>query len=146
MKGEVMAENKIESIDEYISQFSPEIQEKLEALRKVIKESAPEAEEKISWQMPTFVFHGNLVHFAVNKHHIGFYPGVSGVNAFSHEASEYQGTKGSFHFPYTKPLPCDLISKIVQFRVAENKKQAEEKQKKKSESIKPKGKSHESDR
>jgi uncharacterized protein YdhG (YjbR/CyaY superfamily) len=125
--GEAMVENKIESIDAYISQFSPEIQEKLEALRKVIKESAPEATEKISWQMPTFVFHGNLVHFAVNKHHIGFYPGVSGVNAFSHEASEYKGTKGSFHFPLKKPLPLELVGKIVQFRVAENREQAEDK-------------------
>jgi uncharacterized protein YdhG (YjbR/CyaY superfamily) len=131
MKGEIMEGNKIKSIDEYISQYPPELQEKLETLRKVIKEAAPEATEKISWQMPTFVFHGNLVHFAVNKHHIGFYPGVSGVDAFIHEAAEYQGTKGSFHFPINKPLPCDLVSKVVKFRVAENKKQAEDKLKKK---------------
>ena len=44
--------------------FPPEIQEILQRIREVIKESAPDAEEKISYQMPTFALHGNLVHFA----------------------------------------------------------------------------------
>lgn len=120
-----------ESIDEYIFKFPPEIQEILKMLRKVIKESAPDAEEKISYQMPTFVFHGNLVHFAAHKNHIGFYPTPSGIDAFKHELSEYKGAKGSIQFPLEKPLPYELISKIVKFRVTENIKKAEEKLKKK---------------
>jgi uncharacterized protein YdhG (YjbR/CyaY superfamily) len=133
MKGETMEENKItfQSVDEYILQFSPEVQEILQKLRKVIKESAPEAEEKISWQMPTFVLHGNLVHFAAHKNHIGFYPAPSGIDAFKQELSEYKGAKGSIQFPIKKPLPYEVISNIVKFRVAENIKNAEEKLKKK---------------
>jgi uncharacterized protein YdhG (YjbR/CyaY superfamily) len=73
--------NVFKSIDEYILQFSPEIQEKLRALRNIIKESTPDAEEMISWQMPTFALYGNLVHFAAHKKHIGFYPGASGIEA-----------------------------------------------------------------
>ena len=128
-----MEENKItsKSIDEYILQFPPEIQEILKTLRKVIKESAPDAEEKISYQMPTFVLHGNLVHFAAYKNHIGFYPTPSGIDAFKHELSEYKGAKGSVQFPIEKPMPYELISKIVKFRVAENIKKAEDKLKKK---------------
>ena len=122
MKGEIMEGNKttFESIDEYIFKFPPEVQEILKMLRKIIKESAPDAKEKISYQMPTFVFHGNLVHFAAHKNHIGFYPTPSGIDAFKHELSEYKGAKGSVQFPIEKPLPYDLISKIVKFRVAEN--------------------------
>jgi uncharacterized protein YdhG (YjbR/CyaY superfamily) len=122
-----MEGNKIisKSIDEYIAQFSPEVQEILKTLRKVIKEAAPETTEKISWQMPTFVLYRNLVHFAAYKNHIGFYPGSSGIDAFKHELSEYKGAKGSVQFPIEKPLPYELISKIVKFRVAENTKQAE---------------------
>jgi uncharacterized protein YdhG (YjbR/CyaY superfamily) len=133
MKGETMEENKItfQSVDEYILQFPPEVQEILQKLRKVIKESAPEAEEKISWQMPTFVLHGNLVHFAAHKNHIGFYPAPSGIDAFKQELSEYKGAKGSIQFPIKKPLPYEVISNIVKFRVAENIKNAEEKLKKK---------------
>lgn len=128
-----MEENKItpESIDAYILNFPPEIQEILESLRKIIKDSAPDAEEKISWGMPTFVLHGNLVHFAACKNHIGLYPASSVINAFENELSEYKGTKGSIHFPINKSLPYELISRIVKFRVAENIKLAEDKLKKK---------------
>ena len=128
-----MEENKtnFNSIDEYILQFPTEIQEILKMFRKIIKESAPEAEEKISYQMPTFALHGNLVHFAAHKNHIGFYPTPSGIDAFKHELSEYKGAKGSVQFPIDRPMPYELISKIVKFRVAENIKKAEDKLKKK---------------
>ena len=127
-----MERNKItsESIDEYISKFPNEVQEILKTLRKVIKEAASNAEEKISWQMPTFVLYGNLVHFAAYKKHIGFYPASSGIDAFKQELSEYKGAKGSVQFPIEKPLPYGLISKMVKFRVIENIKQAEGKSKK----------------
>jgi uncharacterized protein YdhG (YjbR/CyaY superfamily) len=133
MKGEFMEENKITNdlIDEYILKFPDEVQEILNTLRNVIKESAPEAEEKISYQMPTFVLNGNLVHFAAYKNHIGFYPTPSGIEEFKNELSEYKGAKGSIQFPIEKPLPYELISKIVKYRVVENKKQAESKMKKK---------------
>lgn len=133
MKGEVMEENKItiNTMDEYIAQFPPEVQEKLNTLRNVIKESAPEATEKMSWQMPTFALHGNLVHFAAHKNHIGFYPGASGIEKFNHEFLEYKSSKGAVQFPLDKPMPYELIRNMVKFRVAENIKDAEEKLKKK---------------
>jgi uncharacterized protein YdhG (YjbR/CyaY superfamily) len=131
-KGDIMEENKIpfHTIDEYIMQFSPEVQEILKMLRKVIKESAPNATEKISYQMPTFFLHKNLVHFAAFKNHIGFYPTPSGIEAFKEELSGYKGSKGSIQFPLNKPIPYELISKIVKYRVAENMKKAEGKMKK----------------
>jgi len=126
--------NKItyETIDEYISNFPPEVQEILENVRKVIQEAAPEATEKISYQMPTFALYGNLVHFAAYKNHIGFYPAPSGIQAFKHELSTYKGAKGSIQFPLEKPLPYELISEIVKFRVAENIEKAESKLKRRS--------------
>ncbi|WP_338554670.1 DUF1801 domain-containing protein [Paenibacillus sp. KS-LC4] len=120
-----------ETIDEYIAGFPPEIQELLHAMRKIIKEAAPEATEKISYQMPTFALHGNLVHFAAYKNHIGFYPAPSGIEAFKAELCAYKGAKGSIQLPLDKPLPYALISKIVAFRVAENIKKAQEKRSKK---------------
>lgn len=128
-----MEENKntFVSIDDYIEQFPPEVQERLKTMRKIIKESAPDAEEKMSWQMPTFVLHKNLVHFAAHKNHIGFYPGPSGIEEFKQALSEYKGSKGAVQFPFSKPLPIELIKKIVLFRVIENNKEAEEKSKNK---------------
>lgn len=127
-----MEENKtiVNSIDEYISTFPTNIQEILKTLRKVIKEAAPDAEERISYRMPTFVLHGNLVHFAAFKNHIGFYPDPSGIEAFKVELSQYKGAKGSVQFPIDKPLPYELISRIVKFRVTENIEKAKSKKKK----------------
>ena len=123
-----MEENKsIQTIDEYIAQFSPEIQEKLNALRKVIKECAPEAKEKISWGMATFDYHGNLVHFASFKKHIGFYPSPSGVEVFKDKLTGYITSKGAIQFPVEEPIPFELVKEIVKYRVQENLKWAEEK-------------------
>lgn len=118
-----------ESIDDYISKFPPEIQVILSTIRKVIKEAAPDAKEKISYQMPTFELQGNLVHFAAFKNHIGFYPTPNGIDAFREELSVYKGAKGSIQFPIGEPMPYELISKIVKFRVAENIQKAEDKRK-----------------
>jgi uncharacterized protein YdhG (YjbR/CyaY superfamily) len=113
------------SMDEYIATFPEDVQKILQELRAVIKDCAPEAEEKISYQMPTFAFKGNLVHFAAWKNHIGFYPTPSGTQEFQKELSIYQGAKGSIQFPIDEPLPFELIRKIVQFRLAENLRKAE---------------------
>ena len=96
-------------------------------IRKVIKEGAPDAEEKISWGMPTFTLHGNLIHFAVFKNHIGLYPSPSGIDSFKLELSEYESGKMSIKFPIEKPIPYELICKIVKFRASENIKIAEDK-------------------
>lgn len=108
-------------IDQYILKYSEELQLKLQEIRNIIKEAAPEATEKISWQMPTFYLNGNLVHFAMHKTHIGFYPGPSGVESFKDKLGEYKNSKGAIQFPLSKPLPKELITDIVKFRVAENK-------------------------
>lgn len=127
---------RLSSIDEYIATFPKEIQKKLEELRETIKAAAPGAEEKISYQIPVFTLRGNLVHFAAYKNHIGFYPGsfASVIQAFNHELSIYVGGKGTLKFSIDEPLPLELISKIVKFRVTENLKMAEIKSVKKKKS------------
>ncbi|WP_135555383.1 iron chaperone [Paenibacillus cymbidii] len=119
--------------DEYISMFPPEIQTLLQKVRAVIKEAEPDAAEKISYQMPTFALHGiNLVHFAAFKQHIGFYPGANGIAVFKDELAAYKGAKGSVQFPLDKPIPYELIGRIVKFRAAENRELATAKKAKKS--------------
>ena len=109
-----------QTIDEYIAGFPPEVQAILQKIRLTIKKAAPDAEETISYQMPTFTLHGNLVHFAAFKKHIGFYPVPTGIEQFKKELAVYQQGKGSVQFPLDQPIPYGLISKIVKFRVKEN--------------------------
>jgi uncharacterized protein YdhG (YjbR/CyaY superfamily) len=119
------------SIDDYIATFPDDYQDRLQQIRATIHAAAPDATEKISYAMPTFFLNGNLVHFAAFKNHIGFYPAPRGIEAFKEELSRYKGAKGSVQFPLDEPLPLDLISRIVQFRAAENLNKAKPKSPKK---------------
>jgi len=101
----------------------------LEKIRMTIRKAAPGAQETIKYQMPTFLLEGNLVYFAAFKKHIGFYPPVKGLVKFKDELSTYEGPKGSLLFPLDKPIPYDLISEIVKFRVLENQEKARAKKK-----------------
>jgi uncharacterized protein YdhG (YjbR/CyaY superfamily) len=111
------------TVDEYINEFSKEVQTILERIRDTIQKAAPNAIERISYQMPTYSLNGNLVHFAAHKKHIGFYPTPSAIKAFQKELSPYKGAKGSVQFPLDKPMPFDLVKRIVIYRIVENTKQ-----------------------
>lgn len=117
----------IKTTEEYIAQFPKNTQVLLEKMRAIIKKAAPKAEEKISYGIPTFVLHKNLVHFGGFKNHIGFYPGPAGIEAFTKELSAYTCSKGAIQFPVDKPLPVGLITQIVKFRVLQNIEKAKTK-------------------
>jgi uncharacterized protein YdhG (YjbR/CyaY superfamily) len=119
-----------QNIDDYIAGFPSHIQEILQKIRETIRNAAPEAEETISYKMPTFTLKGYLVYFAAYKKHIGFFPAPSGIEEFKEDLSEYGSGKGTLQFPYDKPIPYDLITRIVQFRVKENMEKAAAKGKK----------------
>jgi uncharacterized protein YdhG (YjbR/CyaY superfamily) len=125
----MMELHEFHDIDSYIAGFPEDIRNLQTKLRAVIKKAAPEATEKISYSMPTFYQHGNLVHFAAYKNHVGFYPAASGIEAFKAELSAYKWSKGTIQFPLGKPLPVDLITRIVQFRLEENRQKVQKKKK-----------------
>ena len=112
------------NIDEYITGFPKDVQNTLQKIRGIIKKAAPDAQEAIKYQIPTFVLNGNLVHFAAFQKHIGFYPAPSGIEAFKDELSVYKTAKGSVQFPLDEPVPYGLITKIVNFRLKENRRKA----------------------
>ena len=120
---------KPNNIDAYIAGFPKDVQDILEQIRATIKQVAPEAAETINYGIPTFALHGNLVHFAAFKNHIGFYSTPTGQEAFQAELSMYKGGKGSVQFPLDQPMPLDLITKIVAFRAMENLEKAAKKKK-----------------
>jgi uncharacterized protein YdhG (YjbR/CyaY superfamily) len=115
------------NVDEYIASFPPQVQSVLEKIRLTIREAAPEAEEMISYRMPTFALKGNLIHFAAFKQHIGLFPPVKGDEKLEAEIARYRGEKGNLKFPLAEPIPYDLISRIVKFRVKEQLERAESK-------------------
>lgn len=106
-------------IETYIATMPAEYQEELTTLRTTILTILPEAEEQLKYQMPTFYWHENVIHFALFKHHIGLYPTPSGVTAFATELTAYKTSKGAIQFPLDAPLPLELIRRITEFRKQE---------------------------
>ena len=119
------------NIDEYIAGFPPDVQKRLKKLRTTIKRAAPQAQEAIKYRIPTFTLHGNLIHFAAYKNHIGLYPAPIAIEAFKKELSPYASAKGSARFPLDAPIPFDLIRRIVKFRVQSDLRKAAARKKKK---------------
>lgn len=111
---------KPKSTDEYISSFPKKIQILLQEVRKTIKNEASNADESISYGMPAYKLNGKaLVYFAGYKNHIGFYATPTGHAEFTEELAKYKQGKGSVQFPINEPMPLDLITKIVKFRISE---------------------------
>lgn len=122
---------KPENFEEYIAAFPAETQKRMVQIRATIKKAAPQAEEIISYGMPSFRLNGQLLYFAAFRNHIGLYPMATGVEAFKSLLSDYKWAKGSIQFPLNKPVPLDLITNIVEFRVQENLAKGKKEPKKK---------------
>ena len=119
-----MEATKYKTVQDYLSAQQAPAKTLLQQMRSTIKEAAPEAEEVISYNMPALKLNGMLVWYAAFKNHIGFYPRPSGLEAFKKEISVYKSTKGAVQFPMDQPLPLALVTKIVKYRVKENKEEA----------------------
>ena len=104
-------------VEKYIQQFEPGIQEKLNTLREIFFEVLPDTEESIRYKMPAYKVGKYHLYFAAYKKHIGFYP-VYGLTEIENEISEYraQKTKDTLHFMLDKPLPLELIKKIIMLK------------------------------
>ncbi len=110
---------RFKTVDEYIKAQPKIVAQKLKILRSVIKISAKGATEVISYNMPAYKLNGILLYFAGYPSHIGFYPYPSATKALEKELSKYKTGKSTVRFPLDKPLPINLIKKIVAFRVKE---------------------------
>ena len=107
-------------IERYIDGFEPAVQARLQQIRRIILEAAPEATEHIAYNMPAYRGHGVLVYFGAFKGHISLFPTGEGVAAFGDELASLglKCSKGTVQLPLDRPLPVDLIKRIVEHRVA----------------------------
>lgn len=111
-------------INEYIKETPKEFSPKVKEMRAISKKLIPKGVESIKYGMPTVKLNGkNFIHFASMKGHLGFYPAPSGINAVEDELKKkgISYSKGCIRFPYDKPLPVPLITKIIKFRLKEEK-------------------------
>lgn len=102
-------------VGDYIAAQPEPVQPLLHQVRSTLRAALPDAEERISWSMPTYWQKRNIIHFAAAKAHIGLYPGAEAMERFAAKLADYKTSKGAVQFPYSKPLPLDLISEIARW-------------------------------
>jgi uncharacterized protein YdhG (YjbR/CyaY superfamily) len=117
---------KSREVDAYIAGFPRPAQVLLKKVRATIRAAAPEAEEIISYRIPAYRRHGIVVFFAGFKAHIGLFPPVQGSASLQKAAAKYAGPKGNLRFPYDRPLPLALISRIVRHNLKRDAQRARE--------------------
>lgn len=112
---------KPKSVDEYLSWVSVEHRPALDALRTTIRSVAPQAEEVISYGMPAFRLDGRFFcSYSDFKNHVSLFPATGYVReALGDEATPYFAGKGTFRFPLNKPIPTDLVARIVELLLEE---------------------------
>ena len=108
-----VCDSRATPIDDYIAAQHDTIQHYLSGIRDTIREVLPDAEERIAWKMPTFRLEHDIIHFAAHKNHIGLYPGPEAIMHFSERLKAFKTSKGAVQFPYSVPLPLDLIGEIA---------------------------------
>lgn len=110
--------SSISTIEAYINQFEGGKKEYLIQIYKLIAGAVPpSAIETISYQMPTFRLNGNLIHFAMNKQHLGIYPGPDAIAHFAPQLKSFKTTKGAIQIPIDQPIPEKIIRDIVAFNI-----------------------------
>jgi uncharacterized protein YdhG (YjbR/CyaY superfamily) len=121
----------VKDIDEYIKLQSEDARVVLSEIRQTIKKSVPEAEEMISYQMPAFRYHGTLVWFAAFNHHYSIFIPRHILNLFQEELKPYELSKSktAIKIPLDKPVPVQLLSKIIKSGAKANLEKAQLKRK-----------------
>lgn len=119
--------NPVKDIDDYLSSVPEDLRSSLEELRKVIKEVVPAATERISYQIPTFFYHGSLVAFSVSakqrvskKYYSLHVISPSLMRSLKDEVKQYETTTSTIHIPFDGVLPVTLVKKLVRARIEEN--------------------------
>jgi len=116
----------VATVDDYLESLPQATKNALEELRSVIRAAAPRADEVISYRIPTYKYHGPLVHFAAFKDHCSFVVvSEPTLRSFSNELESYHTTGTTIHFSAEKRLPAELVTRIVKARIEENELRAQ---------------------
>jgi uncharacterized protein YdhG (YjbR/CyaY superfamily) len=103
------------TVDEYLAALPDDVRARVEEVRRVVHEVVPDAGETISYAMPTFTLDDQpLLHVAAWKQHIGLYPLPALDPELDAEITPYRGTKDTMKLPYSRPLPRELVARVVE--------------------------------
>ena len=106
-----------EAVAAYIDAAAEPARSRLRALAEVVREEAPQAVERMAYGLPTWHQGENLVHLGAFKEHVGIYPGAAAIVAFEADLTAFKTSKGAIQVPHARPLPTELLRRIVRWRL-----------------------------
>ncbi len=102
------------TVEEYVASLPEDVRPVVDEIRRVVRRVVPDVGETISYQMPTFVLDGlPLVHVAAWKHHLGLYPLPPMDAGLAALVEPYRGAKDAMRLRYDRPIPVDLVARVV---------------------------------
>ena len=109
-------------VDAYIAALAEDRRGPMTNLRETIRAAAPDADEVITYKMPGFKVRGSfLVSYDAFKQHYSLFPWNDEMVAeLGDEIQPYVQGRGTLQFPAAKPLPLDLIRRIIEIRVRQS--------------------------
>lgn len=119
---------EFKTVNEYFESQPENTKKTLLELKDCILLAEPNATELLNYNIPAYslIENGKREHqimIAGYKKHVGLYPHPTTIEKFDSELSEYKRAKGSVQFPLDKPLPKELILRMIKYRVELLKKQ-----------------------
>ena len=123
MSGKVEFKN----VDQYFDAQPENTKKTLLELKECILKAEPNATELLNYNIPAYALVENgkreeQIMIAGYKKHVGLYPHPTTMEKFDSELSEYKRAKGSVQFPLDKPLPKELIVRMIKYRIGLIKK------------------------
>lgn len=115
---------KVATVDEYLASFPSDRREILESVRAAIHrgvgaDTVGDAEERIRYDMPAVMLGGRYaIHFAGWKQHLALYPVPRFEGELETEVEPYRTKIDTVSFPWSRPVPYDLIERIAAAIVA----------------------------
>ncbi len=113
---------EFKNVDEYFDAQPENVRKMLLELKECILKAEPNAAELLNYNIPAYALVENgkreqQIMIAGYKKHVGLYPHPTTMEKFDPELSEYKRAKGSVQFPLNKPLPKELIVRMIKYRV-----------------------------
>lgn len=106
------------TVDAYSAAVPEPARSALNQIREAIRSVVPlEATEIISYKIPAFKHKKVLVWYAAFANHCSLFPTAAVIDAFKDELKDFSTSKGTIHFPLEKPIPVELIKKMVKERL-----------------------------
>ncbi|MCO1338661.1 hypothetical protein BJH93_07120 [Kocuria polaris] len=116
---------KIDDVATYLADFDGTALTMLTDLRALCRDDSVGAVEDVRWNQPAYIHSSGTILFTFSGHttHANMVFTPSTLEAFGEELADQKTGKGSLRLPYDEPLPVDLLTRMIRYRIDEHEQE-----------------------